>query len=269
MRSPGGQPERARWRAAGLVAGVVAVVLMAAPETRSAQPRVLMITHSAGFEHEVVHRPPGGGLSLVERVVADLGRRSGRFEVTHVATRDELARLTVASIRAHQALLFFTTGELPLTPTMRQAIFGHVRDGAGFIGVHSATDTWYAVPEYHQLVGGTFDGHPWHGRVTVLVEDRAHPATRHLGDTFEITDEIYQFRDWSRAQVHVLLRLDPRSVDAGRGKRADGDYALAWSRRHGRGRVVYTALGHEPAVWADERFQAHLLGAIEWALHGP
>jgi uncharacterized protein len=244
------------------------VLLVAAP-AGPALPRVLMVTHSAGYEHEVVRRPEGGGRSTAERVIADLGRRSGRFDVTHVNTRDELAGLTVASVRAHRALLFFTTGELPLTSSVREAMFRHVYEGAGFIGVHSATDTWYAVPEYRQLLGGTFDGHPWHGRVTLIVEDRTHSATRHLGEAFEVADEIYQFRDWSRRQVHVLLRLDPRSVDVSRGKRADRDYAVAWSRRHGSGRVVYTALGHEPAVWEDERFRTHLLGAIEWALHGP
>src|SRR5262249_12915667 len=140
--------------------------------------------------------------------------------------------------------------------------------GGGFVGVHSATDTWYAVPEYRDLVGGIFDGHPWHQRVRILVEDRAHPATRSLGDSLELNDEIYQFRGWSRPEVHVLLRLDPRSVDVGRGKRSDGDYALAWSKSYGRGRVIYTSLGHEPAVWADSRFQSHLLGAIQWGLRG-
>ena len=163
-------------------------------------------------------------------------------------------------------MLFFTTGELPIPPVVRQAMFESVRDGAGFVGVHSATDTWYAVPEYRDLVGAIFDGHPWHQRVQILVEDRAHPATRQLGDGVELFDEIYQFRAWSRAEVHVLLRLDSRSVDVGRGKRVDRDYALAWTRSYGRGRVIYTALGHEPAVWADARFQAHLLGAIRWAL---
>jgi uncharacterized protein len=248
-----------------LAAGVV----LAAGPARPAAPRLLMVSHSAGFEHEVVRRPGGGGLSIAERVVAELGRRSGRFDVTFLASGAGVAGLSLATVRAHKAMLFFTTGELPVVPAVRQAIFQHVYDGAGFIGVHSATDTWYAVPEYRVLIGGVFDGHPWHRRVTVVVEDRTHPATRQLGAAFDIVDEIYQFRDWSRDHVHVLLRLDPRSVDVGRGKRSDGDYALAWTRRHGNGRVFYTALGHEPAVWADERFRAHLLGAIEWALAGP
>jgi type 1 glutamine amidotransferase len=242
--------------------------LLSATHARPAPPRLLMVSVSAGYQHDVVRRPAAGERSTAERVVAELGRRSGRFEVSHVATREDLERLTATSVRAHRAILFFTTGELPLAPTVRQAIFQSVRDGGGFVGVHSATDTWYAVPEYRELLGGAFDGHPWHQRVRLIVEDRTHPATRYLGDAFEVADEIYQFRDWSRSRVHVLLRLDPRSVDVGRGKRPDGDYALAWTKGYGRGRVIYTALGHEPGVWADGRFQAHLLGAIQWALGG-
>jgi uncharacterized protein len=257
-----------RRRALGLLVATMALVLATA-QTRSAPPRLLMLTYSAGFQHEVVRRPTASQLSAAERVVAELARRSGRFEVSHVSTREDLDRLTATSVRAHSALLFFTTGELPIATEVRQAILQRVRDGGGLIGVHSATDTWYAVAEYGMLLGGYFDKHPWHQRVRLIVEDPAHPATRNLGDTFEITDEIYQFRNWSRQRVHVLLRLDPRSVDLGRGERADGDYALSWTTRYGRGRVFYTALGHEPAVWADERFQAHLLGGIEWALGSP
>jgi uncharacterized protein len=245
---------------------LAAALLLSATEARPALPRLLMVTYSAGYEHDVVRRPASGELSTAERVVTDLGRRSGGFEVTHVSTRDDLERLTATSVRAHGAILFFTTGELPMVATVRQALFQAVRDGRGFVGVHSATDTWYTIPEYRELLGGSFDGHPWHQRVRLIVEDRTHPATRHLGDALEINDEIYQFRDWSRPSVHVLLRLDPRSVDVGRGKRPDGDYALAWTKAYGRGRVIYTALGHEPGVWADDRFQAHLLGAIQWAL---
>ncbi len=245
---------------------LAAAFLLSATQARPAPPRVLMVSYSAGYQHNVVRRPASGELSTAERVVTDLGRRSGGFEVSHVSTRDDLERLTATSVRGHGAILFFTTGELPIGATVRQAIFQAVRDGGGFVGVHSATDTWYTIPEYRELLGGSFDGHPWHQRARLIVEDRTHPATRHLGDALEINDEIYQFRDWSRPSVHVLLRLDPRSVDVGRGKRPDGDYALAWTKAYGRGRVIYTALGHEPGVWADGRFQAHLLGAIQWAL---
>jgi type 1 glutamine amidotransferase len=243
--------------------------VLAAAHAGPAPPRVLMVTYSAGYEHDVVRRPAAGELSTAERVVSELASRSRPFEVTHVATREDLARLTPASVRAHRAILFFTTGELPIAAPVRRAMFDAVREGGGFVGVHSATDTWYTVPEYGDLIGARFDSHPWHQRVRLLVEDRTHPATRELSEALEIKDEIYQYREWTRRDVQVLLRLDPRSVDAARGKRADGDYALAWTKAYGRGRVVYTALGHDPDVWADARFRSHLAGAIGWALGGP
>ncbi|HEU4388009.1 MAG TPA: ThuA domain-containing protein, partial [Blastocatellia bacterium] len=48
--------------------------------------------------------------------------------------------------------------------------------------------------------------------------------------------------------------------------RTDGDFALAWCRSYGKGRVFYTALGHRPEVWQDERFQKHLMGGLRWAM---
>jgi len=231
-----------------------------------ARPRLLMVTYSGAFEHDVVRRAPPDHLSVAERAVVELGQRSGAFEVTPLHSRDELERLAAGSFAGVGAVLFFTTGSLPLKPEARRELFRFVRSGGGFVGVHSATDTWYDVPEYGELIGAYFDGHPWHQRVRIVVEDPSHPSTRHLGHGFEITDEIYQFRNWSRATVHVLLRLVPRSVDIGKGKRADHDYALAWTRRHGGGRVFYTALGHGREVWEDERFRRHLLEGIRWAI---
>jgi type 1 glutamine amidotransferase len=228
--------------------------------------RLLVLTHSAGYEHEVVRRPAPGRPALAEQVIAELGRESGAFTVTLRQTAAELEALTPTAVRAHGGVLLFTTGSLPLTPEAREALFARVREGGGLVGVHSASDTWYEVPEYGALLGGVFDGHPWHEPVRILVEDPAHPATAHLGAAFALTDEIYQFRSWARGDLRVLLRLDPASVDLGRGKRRDGDYALAWTRPYGAGRVFYTALGHRPEVWRDARFRRHLLGGILWAL---
>ena len=250
-----------------LLAASLTWTATAVPES-PARPRVLMVTYSGAYQHDVVRREAPDGLSLAERTVVELGRRSGAFDVSQLYSRDDLQRLTVDSFAGVRAVLLFTTGSPPLRPEVRQALLRFVLSGGGFVGVHSATDTWYEVPEYAELVGGVFDGHPWHQRVRIVVEDASHPSTRHLGQGFEITDEIYQFRSWSRDKVHVLLRLDPRSVDVGKGKRADHDYALSWVRRHGRGRVFYTALGHPREVWEDERFRRHLLEGIRWAMGG-
>ena len=225
--------------------------------TETAPRRLLYVTHSAGYRHDV--------LPLSHDVVRELGRTSGAWEAT---VTEEVALISEAGLGDYDAVLFYTTGELPLSDGQKRALLDFVKGGKGFAGIHSATDTFYRWPEYGEMIGAYFDGHPWHTRVGVRVEDRDHAATRHLPARFELVDEIYQFRNWSRAGAHVLLSLDPASVDlsAAGVKRTDRDFALAWTRQYGNGRVFYTALGHTPEVWQDERFTRHLLGGITWAM---
>jgi type 1 glutamine amidotransferase len=104
--------------------------------------------------------------------------------------------------------------------------------------------------------------------VNVIVEDKDHPATRHLGDSFMMHDEIYTQRNWSRDKTHVLMHLDMDSVDKekAKGYRDDLDVALAWCHSFGDGKVFYTALGHGMPTWSNEKFHQHLLGGILWAM---
>jgi hypothetical protein len=218
---------------------------------------LLYLTHSAGFRHDV--------LPLTREVVPELGREGGLFDAT---VTEDCSLISADGLKPFDAVFFYTTGELPIDAAQKRALVEFVRSGRGFVGAHSATDTFYKWPEYGEMIGAYFDGHPWHEEVAVRVEDASHPATRHLPVRFTITDEIYQFKNWSRATVHVLLSLDPTSVDLTKNsvRRADRDFALAWTRTYGKGRVFYTALGHGPEVWRDERFRQHLRGGIQWAL---
>ncbi|MDZ4773982.1 MAG: ThuA domain-containing protein [Planctomycetota bacterium] len=231
-----------------------------------ALPRVLVYTVSAGFEHAVVKRPGPDEPSLVERALVRWGAKSQAF--TAVVSRDASA-FEAANLATFGAVLFYTTGELPLSDEQRASLFAFVRRGGGFVGIHSATDTFYSMPEYGEMIGAYFDGHPWHENVRVIVEDRAHAATAHFGENFEIVDEIYQFKaPFARSGCHVLLSLDATRVDAKRDgvKRSDGDFALAWTKPFGSGRVFYTALGHREEVWSDPRFEAHVVGGLRFAL---
>jgi uncharacterized protein len=221
------------------------------------QRRVLYLTQSAGFEH--------GVLPLSEDVLKELGEQSGAFQTT--VSRDSSV-INRENLKGYDALVFYTTGELPFSSEQKQAFLDFVLSGKAFVGIHSATDTFYTWLEYGELIGAYFDGHPWHQEVTIQTEDPLHPATRHLAPSFRITDEIYQFRSFSREKVHVLLRLDNSSVDlnAPGVNRADRYFANAWTRQYGSGRVFYTALGHRDEVWRDPRFQQHLLNGIRWAM---
>ncbi len=241
------------------------VVGCAAPEPAGApepvagdeQAHVLYVTHTAAFRHAVLERS--------HEVMRELAEASGAFDV--VVTEDP-ALLTADNLAQYDAVVFYTTGELPMDASQQSALLDFVAGGKGFVGIHSATDTFYEWPEYGRLIGGYFDDHPWHQEITIKVDDQNHPATRHLGASFTLNDEIYQVKDWSRSDVHVLLSVDTSSLDLEdeRVHRDDGDFALAWTRPYGQGRVFYTALGHEPDVWNDARFGTHVTEGIRWAI---
>lgn len=232
-------------------------------ETKSAVPRVLFLTHSAGFVHSVVRRPDSGELAFAERVLTEAA--AGRLVVD--CTQD-CSTIEAANLEKYDAVLFYTTGKLPISDAGKAALIDWVRQGGAFAGVHCATDTFYEFSDYMGLVGGAFDGHPWHEKVTMKVEDRSHASTAHLEEKWVLVDEIYQFKTWRRHPNHVLLSLDTHATDVARGKRADRDYANAWCKDFGQGKMFYTALGHREDVWTNPAFQEHLIGGIEWAIAG-
>jgi type 1 glutamine amidotransferase len=222
--------------------------------------RILYFTHAAGYRHEVI--------PISREILKQIGEMSPRFEV---AATEDVSAFTAEKLRGFGAVMFFTTGELPMSDSQKQALVDFVRNGGGFLGVHSATDTFYRWPEYGKLIGGYFDQHPWHQSVRIDVADRSDPLVAFIGPSMTLSDEIYQIRDFDVRGSHVLLRLDPASVDLARDNVHHHPYGwpLAWTRAYGNGRVFYSALGHEESVWRDARFQTLLHNAVLWAIGGP
>ena len=214
---------------------------------------ILMLRHSAGFEHSY--------LPNAEVAIKKLGKMNG----WNVTTTHWLKRISAESLERLDMLIFATTGNLPFSADQKQAILDFVKGGKAFVGIHNATDTCYDWPEYGEMLGGYFAGHPWTQEVNVIVEDTDHPATRMLGSSFRVYDEIYTFKNWDRSKTHVLMRLDNDSIDLSRGNRDDNDYAMAWCHDYGQGRVMYTGLGHPDDLWDKEWFLEHIAGCIKWA----
>ncbi|NBR07306.1 MAG: ThuA domain-containing protein [Planctomycetes bacterium] len=77
------------------------------------------------------------------------------------------------------------------------------------------------------------------------------------------TDTFYKWPEYGN--MIILLSMDTTSVKK-EGKRQDKDYALAWTKEYGKGRVFYTAFGHRDEVWADERFQKLMLGGLGYIM---
>lgn len=254
--------------------------------------RVLVVTTTVGFRHS--------SIETAEKVIADLGQQSGAFSVDYARlnpnapefktadgktdkTRYELAvktllaeKLSVTALQKYDAVIFAnTTGDIPLPDP--QAFVDWVKAGHGFVGVHSATDTFPGFAPYNEMIGGHFKTHGAQVSVDIINQDKECAACRHLPATWTVFDEIYQLKDFDRAKVHGLLTLDKHPND-----KTPGDYPIAWIKNFGQGRVFYTSLGHREDVWEPNSpaqkggmknapeialaYQKHLLGGIKWAL---
>jgi type 1 glutamine amidotransferase len=130
-------------------------------------------------------------------------------------------------------------------------------------------------PEFNKLIGGYFKFHwPDPQLIYVKIDDPNSPLTAMFhGKDFEIHDETYTFvqESFSRSNVHVLTSIDYAKMSAeDKAKevnpRSDGDYALSYIRREGKGRVFYEGHGHSDRVYAMTPMLEHLRAGIQYAL---
>jgi len=167
-----------------------------------------------------------------------------------------------------RVLALFTIGETPWSTSQRALVVEHVRSGElALVAIHSATDACYGWPEYGQLVGARFNGHPWTQDIELDIVDSAHPATAHLDGSWRWHDEVYQFRDL-RDDAHVLLRVPDDQLDLGApgAKRPPFGFPQSWCFTEAHGRVFSTSLGHFPGAWESPVYLRHLAGGLAWAL---
>ncbi|MFE7956070.1 MULTISPECIES: ThuA domain-containing protein [unclassified Streptomyces] len=237
-------------------AATAALLLGCATGPATSQPgddgkRVLVFSKTAGFRHDSI---PDGVAALKQ-----LGAGGG-FTVD--ATEDAGA-FTPGNLRRYDAVVFLSTTGDVLNPAQQRAFEDYVHRGGGYVGIHAAADTEYDWAFYGGLAGAYFQSHPAIQPATVNVEDRAHPATAHLGPTWERTDEWYNYRSDPRERAHVLASLDESSYSGGT---MNGDHPIAWCQEYQGGRAFYTGGGHTKESYADPAFRQHLLGGIRYAI---
>lgn len=246
-----------------LAAAVLPALLSAQPQPRE-KKHILFIGASQAFAHDTVSR----AMYMMEKIGLESGLFDVRFRTdTELITKKEL-RGNKKNLDWFDAVMFYPQGELPMTDDQKADLMSFIRDdGKGFLGAHTATDTFRRTwPEYIEMVGGSFNRHPWHQKVRINVEDRTFPATKHFPKSFEITDEIYQVEKFSRDKVRVLMSLDVSTVDLNNKlvARTDKDFAIAWVSTWGKGRVFNCMLGHDAEVYDRPDIQTMWLEAARW-----
>ncbi len=249
-------------------AGVSSAVAPPPREKTIHLKHVLVIAQTKGWQHDSV----SDGMAAVY----EMGRESGLWETmlrtdTELITKKEM-KVNTKNLNYFDALVFVsTTGELDLDDSQKADMMSFIKeDGKGFVGIHAALDTNYKWPEYGEMIGGWFDQHPWMTfNAPIINEDPGFPAVRHFPHAFTKWDEIYQPKEWSRDKVHVLLSLDPSKLNYEnnpRIHRQDHDFAVAWDKMYGKGRVFYSTLGHTQESWSDPDIRKMYFEAIKWVL---
>lgn len=251
---------------------------LAAPPDR----KILAIgdVHRKIYQHDAV--------SHAMAAIFDLGRKTGLFD-TYIHTDIQLLTkhpiqfpetstvpdtngnaVNYKTLNDFDAIFFYGIGELELTDQQKADLLSFIHDdGKGFIGCHTAITAFYKWPEYGEMIGGYFDDHPWTTfDAPIVVEDPKFPAMKAFPHEFVTHDEIYQVKDFSRERVRVLARLDETKVNLNnpRVHRTDKDFAVAWARDYGKGRVFYSTFGHTDESWDDPRMQTMWLEAIKWGM---
>ncbi len=255
--------------------------LPAAAQAKPAQARkILVFSATRGFRHSSIET----GAEALKR----LGAKTGAWTADHT---EDPSVFTKENLAQYDAVVFLNTTGSPFNPATakdatpeqkqnaateyqarKDALAEFVKGGKGFVGIHSATDTFYDWKEYGEMIGGYFDGHPWHEKVTLEVEDTSHPCNQCFEgkDRFEVTDEIYQYKaePWSRKILRVLTRLDTAKTNMAKGgiKRTDGDFGVSWVKTHGQGRVFQCSLGHREEIYWNPTVLKHYLAGIQFAI---
>lgn len=250
--------------------------------------RVLYFTKSSGYEHSVVKWTADGGASHSENVLRSL---EAKHDLAFTFSKDG-SLFSPEYLAAFDVVMFYTSGDLlsvgtdghpAMTPAGKQALLDWIADGHGFVAIHAGSDSFHtgesgggnpqdrrnryklhgpASDAYVLMLGGEFIRHGPQQVATVRVVDPAFPGCGGLGDTFSCHEEWYSLKEFA-SNLHVLLVLQTDGMDGLEYQRPP--FPIAWARRHGEGRVWYNAMGHREDVWDSERFQAMLVGGIEWA----
>ena len=216
-----------------------------------------------------------------------LGRKSGAFEPV---VSGDLAMYLPENIRQFDAIVMNNSSGPWITPTdpdmakeaftkhgtnkaaveqvLRNSLLNYVSKGGGIMAIHFAIAANRHWPQFQQLLGATFTGHPWNEEVGITAEEPGHPLVAAFGGKdFRLADEIYQYGDpYDRSQVRVLLSLDPERTNMGVKwiRRQDNDFALAWVKSYGEGRIFYTSFGHRTELFWNPELLKFYLDAVQF-----
>lgn len=291
--------------AAGLALSPFLSSALRAESASGPRKKVLFFTKSGTFQHGPITRDADHPekLAWAEQILTDIGAKNG-FDVT--CTKD--GKVFLGDIKQYDLFAFYTTGDLTqdgaqpwrskaagnvkgmtadkrdepgMTAAGKEAFLDAIKNGAGFIGFHSATDTCHSeghvkgkvdmlrdvnekgedhFDPYIQMIGGEFIIHGKQQNATLKTIDPKFPGAEAFNDK-KFVEEWYSLKNFSK-DLHVILAQDCTGMEGP--MYARGMYPETWARMHGQGRVFYTSMGHRENIWQMPEFVNLVIGALSW-----
>jgi type 1 glutamine amidotransferase len=211
---------------------------------------VLVFSKTRGFRHASIP----DGIKAIQK----LGSEKGFL----VQTTEDAAIFNKDSLQKYSAVIFLSTTGDVLNDDQQAVFEDYIQDGGGYVGIHSATDTESAWTWYRGLVGADFNQHPEIQQADLMVVDNTHTATKLLPQTWQRTDEWYNFKNIS-SNIHILIKIDESTYTGGT---TGENHPMVWYHKYDGGRAFYTALGHTSESYTEDLFMKHLWGGIEYAM---
>ncbi|QJW89533.1 dehydrogenase [Spirosoma taeanense] len=193
----------------------------------------------------------------VPQLMAALGNKG--INITYT---DRLEDLNLDNLNKYDGLLIFANWDSIPKP-QEKALLDYVASGKGLIPVHCASYCFRNSPEYvDKVVGGQF----WRHRMDTI-------QTRFTQPNSALTAGLESFKAYDETYLHSHLQADnnvlavrPIKADQAKDKPGQAEEPYTWTRQYGKGRVFYTAYGHDERTWSQPGFQQLLERGILWAV---
>ena len=217
---------------------------------KSVVPRRIEILFLGDKGH---HRP----IERVPAIMSALGSKGINFTYT-----DRLEDLNPETLAKYDALMLYANWD-SIAPAQANALLDYVASGKGFLPIHCATYCFRNNAEVVKLMGGQFWRHTFDTIQPVWTQP-GHPALAGV-EPFKTIDETYLHTKLEADNIVLTERII--GPDQAKDKPGQTKEPYTWVRTHGKGRVFYTAYGHDERTWSHPGFHALIEKGILWAIN--
>src|SRR5438132_9768753 len=193
------------------------------------------------------HHQPAARFRQLQPVLAGRG-----IDLTYT---DQITALNPKTLAGYDGLLIYAN-TIRISPDQEKALQDFVDGGKGLIPLHCASYCFLNSPKYIDLVGAQFLRHGT-GVFRTTVANADHP----------ILKGFHSFESWDETYVHTKHNDKDRTILEYRVD-TSGKEPWTWIRTQGKGRVFYTAWGHDERTWSNPGFQNLVERGIRWAVGG-